>query len=114
MDQLEKLQADLCKKYNASFRATPKSGMIALSKDFSKKAVPINGLRHPVEGALSGWFIWSGEYSTADDFFEPVHASHLEEICPAILEYLGLAPGWRFLFDGDYEDVWYDEALLNV
>jgi len=114
MDSFEKLQVDLCKKYGAPFLATSKNGMIALSKTFSENAAPIHGLRHPIEGTLSGWFIWSGEYSPADDFFEPIHASHLEQICPALLKYLGLAPGWRFLFAEDFEDVWYDEALLNV
>jgi hypothetical protein len=29
-----------------------------------------------------------------------------------ILKFLGLPPGWRFLTDGLYVDVWYDAALL--
>jgi len=31
-----------------------------------------------------------------------------------IIKYLGLSPGWKFLSDGEYEDVWYDENLLNI
>ena len=27
---------------------------------------------------------------------------------------LGLAPGYRFMLDGSYLDVWYDPTLLNV
>ena len=30
-----------------------------------------------------------------------------------IKKYLGLAPGWRFLIAGDYEDVWFDERLTR-
>jgi hypothetical protein len=46
-------------------------------------------------------------------FFLPLHVTHLESRCPEIIKYLGLAPGWRFLVAPDYEDVWYDKALLH-
>jgi hypothetical protein len=76
---------------------------------------PLNGLRHPPESGTSGWFIWGGEeLSEADDFFMPMHIEHLAKECPAVLPYLGLPPGWRFLIAGDYEDVWFDELLLSV
>ena len=45
---------------------------------------------------MTGWYIWSTEnFSDADDFFNVPCASHLHEVCPEILKYLGLAPGWR-------------------
>jgi len=32
-----------------------------------------------------------------------------------MIEYLGLPVGYRFLIDNEwYEDVWYDESLLNI
>jgi len=76
--------------------------------------MPVHGLRHPENGHTNGWFIWAGEYSEADDFFMALHETHLEEVCPMILKYLALPPGWRFLCDGKYEDVWFDESLLQV
>ena len=48
------------------------------------------------------------------DFFQALHVSHLKDKCPEILKYLGLAPGWRVLVASEYEDVWYDEKLLDV
>ena len=52
--------------------------------------------------------------SRDDDFFEPVHVHHLEAVCPMVLPYLGLPPGWRFLIDGrGYEDVWPDPGVLE-
>lgn len=76
---------------------------------------PINGLRHLPEGDTTGWYIWAGEkMESDDDFFKPLHVEHLLDWCPDIKKYLGLPPGWRFLVAGDYEDVWYDESLLDT
>ncbi len=109
-------QKAVCKKYNAKFLATPFNKLIGIAlRSFDDFEMPINGLRHPTESEQSeSWYIWVGEYSDADDFFQPVHVSHLLEICPKAINYLGLAPGWRFLFDNQYEDVWFDESLLNI
>jgi len=74
---------------------------------------PINGLRHPLEGDTTGWYIWAGEnFSSDPDFFEPVHVIHIIESFPIIVKYLGLAPGMRFLITDTYEDVWNDPTLL--
>lgn len=77
---------------------------------------PINGLRHPPVGDTSGWYIWAGGEPSSDaSFFVPLHISHLDEWCPEILPFLGLAPGWRFLTDLDgYVDVWHDPSLLDI
>ncbi|MHC6219214.1 immunity protein Imm33 domain-containing protein [Arthrobacter sp. MMS24-S77] len=74
---------------------------------------PLNGLRHPAAGDTCGWYFWAGEeLSTSDDFFASLHVEHLADWCPAVLPYLGLGPGWRFLIAPGYEDVWFDESLL--
>ena len=77
-------------------------------------AWPLNGLRHPPEGNATGWYIWRGELSQADDFFQPLHTKHLVDWAPDVLRYLALPPGWRFLLAPGHEDVWYDETLLDV
>lgn len=77
--------------------------------------MPLNGLRHPPKGDTTGWYIWAGEeYSEDPDFFLPLHVSHLAEVRPEVLPYLGRPPGWRFLVAGDYEDLWFDATLLGV
>ncbi|PZR09701.1 MAG: hypothetical protein DI539_21725 [Flavobacterium psychrophilum] len=111
-------QIEVCRLYNAPYIASPfdKIAGIARRSFDDKTNMPINGLRLPVENEQSAnWYIWAGEYSEADDFFEPVHLYHLIDFCPNALKFLGLAPGWRFLFDDKgYEDVWHDEQLLNT
>ncbi len=76
----------------------------------------LHGLRHHPVNHTNGWFLWFGEYSDKDDFFVPLCIKHLPDyIQQDISEYLELPPGFRFLIDGlNYEDVWYDEQLLQV
>ncbi|WP_315823692.1 immunity protein Imm33 domain-containing protein [Paraflavitalea speifideaquila] len=120
MDQIEnefiKKQKEQCQKYGSEFLESPFNKLVGIAlESFSTFNMPINGLRHPIQSEhSSNWYIWAGDYSEAGDFFKPVHAVHLLEFCPKALKYLGLAPGWRFLFDNIYEDVWYDEKLLHI
>lgn len=48
------------------------------------------------------------------DFFLPRHLEHLGSIAHELQRYLDLPPGWRFLIAPDYEDVWFDESLLEI
>jgi len=75
---------------------------------------PVHGLRHPPAGDSSGWYVWTGELSDADGFFQPWHSSHLLTACPDLAELLQLPPGSRFLIAPDYRDVWEDLTLLDV
>ena len=76
---------------------------------------PTNGLRHAVNGTSNGWFLWRGEWSDADEFFQPLHVEHLVDYFPDAVPYLHLPPGYRFLVDDKgYEDVWFDETLLDL
>ena len=75
----------------------------------------MNGLRHPPKGDANGWYVWCGEeYSDASEFFQPLHMQHVYEEWPNLARLLGLPPGYRFLVDGNYFDVWYDQSLLSV
>lgn len=53
-----------------------------------------------------------GEIPHDDRFFEPMHVEHMVELCPHLMRYLGLPPGWRFQVAPDHEDVWFDPTLL--
>lgn len=106
---------DICDKYDCEYSPLEKDSIIGISKSVTEGVVPIHGLRHPIEGNISGWYIWAGDYSEDPDFFEPIHTHHLNENCPQIIQYLGLPPGYRFLIsDNGYEDVWEDKTLLDV
>ena len=112
---IEELQKELCKKYEAEFLSSSSDLKVGIAANVREGVVPINGLRHPPEGDTTGWYIYAGEELSDDpDFFKPLHVEHLDDWCPQIKKYLGLAPGWRFLIAGNYEDVWFDESLLEV
>ena len=53
-------------------------------------------------------------FRPAPDFFMPLHTAHVYERYPESIRLLGLAPGYRFILDANYLDVWFDASLLNV
>jgi hypothetical protein len=75
---------------------------------------PLHGVRHAIEHGTCGWYVWGGEMSDREDFFQPLCVDHLERRCPIIVPYLALPPGWRFLLAPDHEDVWFDPEVLNA
>ncbi|MBV9485584.1 MAG: hypothetical protein JO246_05955 [Frankiaceae bacterium] len=75
---------------------------------------PVHGLRHPPADRTSGWYVWTGDLSHADDFFQPWHTSHLVERVPQLASLLDLPPGSRFLIAPDHLDTWKDPSLLDV
>jgi hypothetical protein len=108
-------QEALCARFNSNCEVPPPDSILGISPTVRAGLLPINGLRHPATERTSGWYIWAGEHLSDDpDFFESLHVAHLRESCPQIVKFLGLPPGWRFLKDGEYEDVWFDPTLLSV
>lgn len=94
---------------------TPNS-LIAFNKSLFTPIQPINGLRHPKEGNIDGWYLWSGG-DIQDDihFFEPIHVEHLITSKSLVLKYLALPAEWRFQIDEKgYEDIWFDPKILVI
>lgn len=115
MSPSEEAQKLLCARFGAKYFRCDESLKVGISRDFDRLKFPINGLRHPPEGDTTGWYIWSGKDFLYDtDFFVPLHAAHLHGRCPELVKYLGLGPGWRFLFAPGHEDVWFDANLLKI
>lgn len=115
MNEIINIQKEVCNSYSSEWIEAPNDLKVGISRNVKEGLRPINGLRHPPQGDTTGWYIWAGEELSNDlKFFAPLHVKHLNEWCPQVIKFLGLAPGWRFLIDGDYEDVWYDESLLEV
>lgn len=110
-------QFRICKKYGAEFCPPKEGSTLGIAWNVKERNIyPINGLRHPPEGQTNGWYIWAGNQINIedDDFFVPLHISHIGEWNPRVLRFLALPPGWRFLVADDYEDVWFDENLLRI
>lgn len=109
-------QIEICTRYGADYIVAPADSKLGIALNVRAGLVPINGVRHMPEEDTCGWFIWAGaELSSDDDFFKPLHVAHVQDWCPTIdiTKYLGLAPGWRFLTDGEYEDVWFDPTAIG-
>ncbi len=114
--EIEDAQQATCAKYGTWWCSAPSHLKVGVALNVKSLIVPINGLRHSPAGDTTGWYIWAGEDgpSQTPNFFVPLHVEHLAEWRPEIIKFLGLPPGWRFLTDGRYEDVWEDPALLDV
>jgi hypothetical protein len=106
-------QKEICAKYNSKWKPISKNLNIGVSENLNLET--LNGLRNKTESGKVCWFIWSGEYSTDDNFFKPICAEHLLQKKPKLIDYLGLDEGFRFLInENGYEDVWFDEKLLEI
>lgn len=90
--------------------------MVGIAPSRHEGLLPLNAIRHPAEGQSNGWYVWRGEGipQDQDDFFVPCHIEHLPDHIQEVVPYLALPPGWGVVLAPGYEDVWYDEGLLDV
>jgi hypothetical protein len=102
------LQRQVCARLG--FSEVAPDAMVALATSTLGR-MPIHGARIPLpEHGTVSWFFHCGEYSSADDFYQPVHVEHLAELLPWVIAYLRLPPMTRFIIDdAGYEDVWMAE-----
>lgn len=107
MNNLIQKQQAICTKFHSQFSPLADDAMVAVAIQ-TLGQMPINGLRYPLQQRDNvGWFIYCGEYSDDDDFFKPMHISHLYQLLPQVLPYLALAENFAFVIDDtDYEDVY--------
>jgi len=107
--------SDVCRRMGVEPLLVPPDLKVGIASNVRTGLQPVNGLRHLPEDGTTGWFIWAGEQFSEDaGFFVRLHVAHLAEWCPAVLPYLELPPGWRFLIAPGYEDVWQDPNLLDI
>jgi hypothetical protein len=98
------VQIRVCERFNVPPLPASLGDKVGISRLVTEGVLPINGMRIVPTAGTTGWYIWAGvELSEVDDFFVPLHASHLESWCPLAMPYLLLPPGWRFLVTPDYE-----------
>lgn len=113
--EIRQAQVKLCEEQGVPFVESPIHMKVGISLNVKSGLLPIHGLRHPPEGASTGWYLWAGEEPSSEpDFFQPLHVAHLADWCPSVRKFLGLPPGWRFLVAGEHEEVWEDPSLLEV
>ncbi len=105
-------QKRVCEARNVEYCIILPADKVVVSGDVSEEGAVLNGMRHLPRGDTTGWYIWANAFPSEENVFEPIHAAHLLEDCPQIVKVLGLPPGHRFLIHGEYEDIWFDAALL--
>lgn len=104
-------QQEVCAQYGVE-PACPQPGeKVGVARVLLPGAYPLHGLRISPENGTCGWYLWTGDWSDAPDFFEPMHVTHVEQRCPEVIPYLTLPPGWRVLLAPEYADVWFDPEL---
>ncbi len=115
VDENFALKTDVCNSMGVEPCLLQADEMTGISQSALDGQLPINGLRHSYQDDSNPWFIWGGTgFSEEAGLFKPLHAHHLFELCPLAVKFLLLPAGWRFLTDGEYEDVWFDPDLLLV
>ncbi|MFE9874647.1 hypothetical protein ACFYON_28860 [Micromonospora sp. NPDC005686] len=109
-------QRDVCRRFAVEPSPPGQRTTVGFALSRPRELEPLNALRHPIVGDSNGWFVWRGAAIPQDDdtFFAPLHVEHLEEHTAELVPYLALPPGWGVVLAPAYEDVWYDETLVNV
>jgi hypothetical protein len=104
----------ICRLYSENYSPVEDDQTVGISK-INQKLYPINGERTKIIGIFSGWMIWFGsEIPQGKTNFESMCKVHLKNKIPLIIPYLSLPPGYRFMIDDKgFEDIWYDEKLLD-
>ena len=103
-------QRAICQRFGADYLPVEIVHKVGIALDTLDK-LPLYATRIPPENGTCGWYIYGGDYSSDLDFYQSLHTAHLEEVCPSILPYLALPPGWCVILAPDYEDVWFDEKF---
>lgn len=104
--------SSVCERYGLSPMPPSAGDKMGVSLNL-KSGFPIFGLRHNSSPGMSGWFVWVGEKTDADDFFHPLHVDHIENWRAEVKEYLELPPGHCFAIEEDgREFVWREDSLL--
>ena len=95
------------------FVASPMGHVIGVCEPFDAESDLMQGLRRQTTDEETGWYIWTGD-GGADDigFFKHVSVRDFGLLCPSLVPYLGLAPGWRFTVESGSLKVWFDAALI--
>lgn len=112
MDSLKKAQAEICLAVGSAYVEAALDSSVVVAAE-TVRTFPLNGTRQPPGEGESGWRVWGGDGSPPQAAeFELMTVSDLQRVCPQILKYLALAPGWRVVWAPGEEDVRFDHQLL--
>lgn len=108
-NKIAEKQKIICCKYGSKYVPLSNNDFVAIAINTIGK-MPINGIRYISHNDENiSWYIYCGEFSKEDNFFQSLHFIHLTDILPIVMPYLSLEKGYGFVIDDkEYEDVWFD------
>jgi len=100
-------QRAICEKYGSSIIPYAPDEQIAVALCSMGKQ-PLYGVRvYPKAGETISWFFYYGQYSDAENFYQPICIEHAKKQMPEIEPYLCLDYGYKIIVDlTGYEDIW--------
>jgi hypothetical protein len=91
---IEEEQKMVCESLGVAWNPIETHSLIAFNESLFTSIKPINGLRHPKQAVIDGWYLWGGSEIPDDEhYFKPIHVEHLIEKKGIILRYLALPAG---------------------
>ncbi|WP_425413063.1 immunity protein Imm33 domain-containing protein [Micromonospora citrea] len=108
-------QRDTCRRFTVEPVPPRQRTMVGLALSRPRHMEPLNALRHPTAGNGNGWFVWRGPaIPQEDDNFCTLARRAPGRTRPGAWAVSRPSPGWGVVLAPGYEDVWYDETLLNI
>lgn len=111
LEDWKKVQLGICAEHDLTPVAVRADERLGIARNVRSGQLPINGVRYRPEDGMCGWYIWAGEKTDDDDFFDALHVAHLEDWCPIAMPFLQLPPGWCFSTDGAEASLWFEPEV---
>jgi hypothetical protein len=92
----DQLQDEVCARHGVPVARPSSADYVGIDPRGLLPAEPtVYGARHePLFEGESGWYFTTDD--DGDGRLVKVHVGHLAEVCPAVLPFLALPPGWYF------------------
>lgn len=107
-------QKKICKKFGLVYQPCDENLYLYISKNFNKEDISIEGKRYVEIDNFSGWYIWSGEEPREIHLYEKVIISDINQYSDALIKFLWLERGTRFLIEEDYINAEFDYRVEKM
>ncbi len=89
-------QNELCKGAGTAFDPAHAGKLVAVTRGVLEGQTPTNGERYASDGEMSGWYVYSSDYSGKVEDFQILHLYHLARQVPRVVKFLALPIGYGF------------------
>lgn len=89
-------QQEVCDAHSSEYVATNLEQLMAVSADIAAGGEVAEGVRYPVSGVMSGWWLFGVGFNGNMESVKPVHVGHIVVEHGEVVPYLALKPGFAF------------------